>query len=254
VRRAQRLRYRVFYKEGDAIAVGRSSNRDLENDSAHGPKLEYLAPGVRVYSALPGNQYGLDTGTSFAAPCAAGVAALALAFRPAMTRIELRQLMIDACDKIGTLPYVNGRNDDYGYGRVSAKNAIALLQARVPERTPAALARGAERAVADRGDIYRYQLSAKSLDELRELLKGARLDLGCRAIARQDGDEFHVDAYATEEEVAGLQARTARRASSVRIERRQNITAEGRERMHEVSRSNRFSAARGLPQGLGVKE
>jgi hypothetical protein len=54
------------------------------------------------------------------------VAALALAARPTLDRVELRQLMIAACHKVGTLPYVNGHYDDYGYGRVNAnrtKNA-----------------------------------------------------------------------------------------------------------------------------------
>ena len=145
----------------DVIAVGRSTNRDQEDNSARGPKLEYLAPGVDVYGATSGNSYRHWTGTSFAAPCAAGVAALALAVRPALTRIELRQLMVAACDKIGALPYVSGRNDDYGYGRVNASRAVTLaagqgLEVAQGQGNGAARIRPGDGG--GDGDIYRHEV------------------------------------------------------------------------------------------------
>lgn len=42
-------------------------------------KLRLLAPGVKMLSTMPGNRYGLMTGTSQATPIAAAIAALALA-------------------------------------------------------------------------------------------------------------------------------------------------------------------------------
>ncbi|HEX2280418.1 MAG TPA: S8 family serine peptidase, partial [Thermomicrobiales bacterium] len=70
--------------------------------------------------------FGTSTGTSFAAPTAAGVGALVLAANPALTWTDVRQLMRDTCDKIGGVVYdANGHNVDYGYGRVNAAMAVS---------------------------------------------------------------------------------------------------------------------------------
>jgi subtilisin family serine protease len=239
----------------DVIAVGRSTNRDQEDNSARGPKLEYLAPGVDVYGATSGNSYRHWTGTSFAAPCAAGVAALALAVRPALTRIELRQLMVTTCDKIGALPYVNGRNDDYGYGRVNASRAVTLAAGQGVELVQGR-GNGAARAQpgdgGEDGDVYRHEVWATSLDELRDFLKHSRIDFGCRPIARPRDGGFVTEVYASDPEIRRLQS--ARAAPSVRVTRRHNASAEGRARQSEASRSNRFAARAAVPRGLGIKE
>lgn len=107
------------------IAVGRSRPDDHDDGAGFGPQLEFLAPGVGV--VIPrsgGSRYQVITGTSFAAPCAAAVAALALARHPGLTAAELRQLMRDSCDKTGNIPYNAGRNPRYGYGRVNARRAV----------------------------------------------------------------------------------------------------------------------------------
>jgi hypothetical protein len=113
----------------NVIAVGRATRDDKDDGSGFGQELEFLAPGVDVWIPTGKSSYGGTTGTSFAAPCAAGVAALALARRPGMTAQELRQLMRDTCEKIGNLPYIGGRNIRFGYGRVDAKAAVAIAAA-----------------------------------------------------------------------------------------------------------------------------
>jgi thermitase len=236
----------------DVIAVGRSTNRDQEDNSARGAKLEYLAPGVDVYSATSSNSYRHGTGTSYAAPCAAGVAALALAARPTLTRVELRQLMIAACDKVGTLPYIQGRNDDYGYGRVNASRAVALaLEHSMAPARDEAVARVSQ--ADDAGDdIYRHEIWAASVEELRAFLTQSHLDFGCRAMTRPQDGGFVTDVYASEPEISRLQS--ARAASAVRVTRRQNASAEGRARQAETSRANRFAVRASVPRGLGIKE
>ncbi|WP_037677394.1 S8 family serine peptidase [Streptomyces griseus] len=112
----------------DVIAVVRSDNRDLEDNAARGPEVELIAPGVDVFSTRSGGGYGTATGTSFAAPCAAGCAALALSVNPGLTRDELREIMHRTADKIGGPGVVydaQGHNDDYGFGRVNAAKAVA---------------------------------------------------------------------------------------------------------------------------------
>ena len=106
------------------IAVGRSRQTDSDDGSGFGPQLEFLAPGVQVRIPASGGGYQFTTGTSFAAPCAAGVAALALSLHPLLTAVELRQLMRDTCDKVGNLPYIEGKNPRFGHGRINAKRAV----------------------------------------------------------------------------------------------------------------------------------
>ncbi|HWM12023.1 MAG TPA: S8 family serine peptidase [Solirubrobacteraceae bacterium] len=113
----------------DVIAVVRSNQNDVEDNAARGPEVELIAPGVNVVSTMGNGGYGPSTGTSFAAPCAAGCAALALATNPDLTRDELRAIMRDTADKIGGVAYdANGHHPDYGFGRVNAQAAVLAAQ------------------------------------------------------------------------------------------------------------------------------
>jgi len=63
----------------DAVAVAGTNQEDgLAVLSNHGTWVDIAAPGLKVYSELPGGEYGLETGTSPAAAHVSGVAALAL--------------------------------------------------------------------------------------------------------------------------------------------------------------------------------
>lgn len=109
----------------NVIAVGRSRRTDQEDNSARGRQLDFLAPGVDVVSTASGGGTRTATGTSFAAPLAAGVGALVLSINPNLTADEVCQVMRDTCDKIGGAAYdAQGRNDDYGHGRVNAFRAV----------------------------------------------------------------------------------------------------------------------------------
>ncbi|MFE9636333.1 S8 family serine peptidase [Streptomyces sp. NPDC006463] len=119
----------------DVIAVVRSTNKDLEDNAARGPEVELIAPGVNVVSTTSGGGYGTNTGTSFAAPCAAGCAALALSMNRELTRDQLRDVMHGSADKIGGPGVVydaDGHNDDYGFGRVNASQAVELAAGMTP--------------------------------------------------------------------------------------------------------------------------
>ena len=116
----------------DVIAVVRSTRRDLEDNAARGPEVELIAPGVDVVSTTGNGGYGKNTGTSFAAPCAAGCAALALSMNTALSRDQLRQIMHETADKIGGVAYdALGHHDDYGFGRVNAAKAVAQAESTV---------------------------------------------------------------------------------------------------------------------------
>jgi hypothetical protein len=74
--------------------------------------------------------------------------------------------------------------------------------------------------------------------------------LGCRAVARKEGDGFAIDAYMSEE--AATLARGLR--ADVLVEPVENFTAQGRRRQAEVGPGNRYAVRGEVPRGLGRKE
>jgi thermitase len=112
------------------IAVGASDPGDRRGDCAFGPKLAFLAPGEGVWTDTAATtlaqQFNIASGTSNAAPLAAGVAALVLSLHPHWTRRQVLHRLEQTCDKIGgpKVKYPHGRNDHYGHGRINAARAV----------------------------------------------------------------------------------------------------------------------------------
>jgi hypothetical protein len=100
-------------------------------------------------------------------------------------------------------------------------------------------------------DVHRMELRAQSVEELRSFLDRTGLDLGCRPVARREGDKYVVDVYAPMPQIERV--RSARSASGVTVTVVENASEIGRARQAEVSSGNRF-AARIAPSGLGIKE
>ena len=88
-------------------------------------KPELSAPGVNVRSTLPGGAYGNFNGTSMAAPHVAGLAALLLQAAPVLsTNLDsLVDMLKSTAVPLGDpIP-----NDDFGWGRVDAYNALLAV-------------------------------------------------------------------------------------------------------------------------------
>ncbi|MCC5658649.1 S8 family serine peptidase [Nostoc sp. XA010] len=88
---------RYAYKSGIAVgAVDKNNNMpDFSNRSGANEISYVTAPGVKVYSSVPNNQYATYSGTSMAAPHVAGVVALMLSANPNLTDAQVRQIVAE---------------------------------------------------------------------------------------------------------------------------------------------------------------
>lgn len=87
-------------------------------------KPDVTAPGVDVYSSLPGNNYDWWDGTSMAAPHVSGSVALLLDVQPWLSVEQLRSLLRQTAADLGA----SGPDIRYGWGRIDVKAAADLLE------------------------------------------------------------------------------------------------------------------------------
>ena len=103
-------------------AVSATDSNDAKASwSSYGSFVGLSAPGVSIYTTKRGGAYGTASGTSFATPVAAGVAALMMAARPALKSTEVESIMFSSAVDLGAA----GRDSYYGHGRVDASRAVS---------------------------------------------------------------------------------------------------------------------------------
>jgi thermitase len=105
------------------LAVGASAGTARARFSDYGPYLDVLAPGENVVIALPAGRepsYGKISGTSFAAPIAAGLAADVISRKPSLSAAKVKATIEKYADDLGPA----GRDDRTGHGRVNFQRAI----------------------------------------------------------------------------------------------------------------------------------
>jgi len=65
--------------------------------SNYGKKgVDLFAPGDEIYSTLPNSNYGVEGGTSMAAPAVAGMAALIRSLYPQLTAVHVKRIILDS--------------------------------------------------------------------------------------------------------------------------------------------------------------
>lgn len=114
-----------------AIFVGALDRPDeLASFSNTGPFVDLVAPGTQIYTTKRGRGYGRVSGTSFASPLVAGVAALLWSVNPDFRPVTVENLLFSTAVDLG----VRGRDNRYGVGRVDAGAAVAAALDVVEER------------------------------------------------------------------------------------------------------------------------
>ena len=88
----------------NVLTVGNSTarlNQNLPaNSSNYGLKtVDLFAPGTDILSTLPGGRYASFTGTSMAAPCVAGVAAILRSYFPKLTAVQVKDILLKSSFK-----------------------------------------------------------------------------------------------------------------------------------------------------------
>lgn len=101
-----------FYQDGKEaknwLEVGASawgSNADFVGSfSNYGKKVvSVFAPGVEIYSTVPGSKYKNESGTSMASPATAGVAALVMSYFPELTATQVKDILMKSSRKFDNL-------------------------------------------------------------------------------------------------------------------------------------------------------
>lgn len=142
------------------VTVGATDGADLRAGfSSFGPVVALSAPGVNVQTTRRGGSWGAASGTSFASPVAAGVAALVFSARPTLGAAQVEGLLFSTAADLGAA----GRDGEYGHGRVDAAAAVrAALALAVPvaDTTAPRVAVGAPLAAATVSGLVNVDVAA----------------------------------------------------------------------------------------------
>jgi subtilisin family serine protease len=132
------------YADGSGIArqwieVGASGPVDDETlkatFSCYGKtSVDVFAPGVNIYSTLPGSKYGDLSGTSMASPVVAGLAALIRSYYPKLSAIQVKEIILNSVTKVNHNIKIPGKTSEevpfadlcLTGGIVNAYNALKL--------------------------------------------------------------------------------------------------------------------------------
>ncbi len=94
----------------------------FDDETCIGSRVDVLAPGKRIYSAIPGNGYDQKTGTSMAAPHVAGIAGMMYSIDPSLKAEDVKKNIISAATQKISTP-----DNSYTYKLVDAKAAVDMV-------------------------------------------------------------------------------------------------------------------------------
>ncbi len=117
--------YPSSYTLDNIISVAATDHNDLKAGFSNWglTSVDLAAPGVSIYSSIPGGGYARYQGTSMAAPQVAGAAGLIYSLNPSLTPIEIKALLLDNVDANASMDgrCVTG-------GRMNIANSLAATE------------------------------------------------------------------------------------------------------------------------------
>lgn len=133
------------------IAVSATdNNNNLATFSNVGSSVELAAPGVSIYSTIPGGGFASYNGTSMASPHVAGTAALIIG-SGVTDPLMVRQIMDESALDLGS----SGRDSLYGFGLVDARKSVEkAIGSEIVQITL-----NCENASLNKGDLVSLELS-----------------------------------------------------------------------------------------------
>jgi len=127
----------VYYPASSeyTIAVSATDNEDVvwideAIGSNFGEEVDIAAPGVRIVSTIPGEQYVYATGTSMATPHISGVVSLIWSVNPLLTPDQVKQVLFTTAVDISD----PGIDIYTGHGRVDAYAALSTALVNLPDK------------------------------------------------------------------------------------------------------------------------
>jgi len=120
------------------VEVGALNHKDGADFSAtfsnySAQYIDVFAPGVDIYSTVPGSEYGNASGTSMASPVTAGVAALVRSYYPELSAAQIKQILMASVRPIkgkvkkpGTEEMVDFTDLAVAGGTIDAARALEL--------------------------------------------------------------------------------------------------------------------------------
>lgn len=122
-----------FYQDGKEaknwLEVGASawgSNSDFVGSfSNYGKKVvSVFAPGVEIYSTVPGSKYKNESGTSMASPATAGVAALVMSYFPELSAAQVKDILMKSSRKFDNLKVQKPGGGTVEFSQLSASGGL----------------------------------------------------------------------------------------------------------------------------------
>jgi len=125
--------YPASYNLPNLISVAATDNCDrLAEFSNYGVQSVHVgAPGVSIFSTIPGDSYAYYNGTSCAAPHVSGLAGLILSINPCLSYEEVANVIKNGVDILN--PNLYGKVSTNG--RVNAYNVLEQAELMIPEGT-----------------------------------------------------------------------------------------------------------------------